>query len=71
MSKKHWVDKEHYRTVSNDGKQSWLHKADGGLFGPDTCVEVADHHEDGTTSAYEYDSSITGQIFFGGKGKEK
>ena len=65
MADKHWVDEDHYRTVSDDGKTSYLYKADGGLLGPDTCEEVAEHHSDGTTVAFKHDSS------FDGKGAEK
>ncbi len=71
MGKKHWVDDDHYREVSDDGRKSWLYEADGGLLSPDTCVEVAEHHEDGTTTAWEKDSSIFGELFWGGKGKKK
>jgi len=71
MSKKEWVDKEHYRITSDDGRTSWLYKADGGLLGPDSCIEIAEHHKDGKTDAYEVDNSIIGQLFHGGKGKHK
>lgn len=71
MADKHWVDSEHYRTVSEDGTKSWLFKADGGLFGQDSCIERADHHSDGTTSAYEPDNSVFGVFFNDGRGTEK
>ena len=71
MSDKHWVDSDHYRTVSEDGKTSYLYKADGGLFFPDTCVEIAQHHSDGTTDAYEPDTSITGLFLHDCLGKKK
>lgn len=67
MSEKHWVDDDHYRTVSSDGKTSYLFKADGGGFFTDTCVEVADHNSDGTTDAYEPDNSLFGD----GRGDHK
>lgn len=67
MSDKHWVDEDHYRTVSEDGHTSYLFKADGGAFFPDTCQEVAEHHSDGTTQAYEPDNSVLGD----GKGDPK
>ena len=57
---KHWVDDNHYRVTSDDGSKSWLYKADGGLVGPDTVVEVTDHHEDGTTDAYKPLSPLGG-----------
>lgn len=71
MSDKHWTDKNHYRVVSDDGSKSWLYEADGGLFGPDTCKEVADHHDDGTTTAYEHEPGIISSLFYDGKGAEK
>jgi len=52
MSKKTWVDSDHYRVTSDDGRSSRLYNSPG-WFRPDTCVEVADHHSDGTTTAYE------------------
>jgi hypothetical protein len=70
VEKKEWVDREHYRVTSDDGSRSYLYKA-GGFFGPDVCVEIAEHHSNGTTDAYEVDSSVTGQLFYGGKGKHK
>jgi hypothetical protein len=54
---KHWVDDNHYRTVSEDGKTSFLFKADGGILSTDTCTEVTSHHGDGTTDAYVPDNS--------------
>ena len=71
MSNKSWVDKNHYRVTSNDGRKSYLYETDNSLFGPDKCVEVAEHHQDGTTDAYEYDPSFTASIFHGCKGKHK
>ena len=42
------------RVVSENGRKSWLFESEG-LFGDlNNCIEVADHHEDGTTDAYEY-----------------
>lgn len=70
MSEKHWVDRNHYRTVSEDGKTSYLFKADGGLFHPDTCEEIADHHSDGTTTAYKSDNSLL-SLNGGGRGERK
>ncbi|MBT4731190.1 hypothetical protein HOB87_04405 [Candidatus Woesearchaeota archaeon] len=45
-----WVDNNHYRSTSDDGKTSYLYKA-GNLS--DTCIEIAEHHDDGTTDAYK------------------
>ena len=70
-SEKQWVDENHYRVTSDDGKTSWLYEADGGFFGPDTCVEVADHHGNGTTTAYEYEYGLLNNLVDGGRGTEK
>jgi hypothetical protein len=66
--KESWVDRNHYRKTTDDGGRSYLYESDG-LHSK--CVEVADHHRDGTTKAYEHDSSIIGQLLHSGKGKEK
>ena len=70
-SEKKWVDRDHYRVTSEDQKTSWLYKANGGLLGPDNCIEVADHHANGTTTAYEYDGGFLKSLFDGGRGKKK
>ena len=66
----------HIRVTSDDGRTSYLYEANEGLDvllhgikGP--CVEVAEHHKDGTTDAYEADTSFFGLLFGGGKGKHK
>jgi hypothetical protein len=61
MSDKNWVDKDHYRVTSEDGSKSWLYEASKDMFlGIDHCIEVADHHSDGTTDAYEYKPTLFG-----------
>ncbi len=70
-SERHYVDDNHYRTVSDDGKTSWLYEHDGGLWGSSHCIEVSEHHSDGTTKAYDYDGSFLGSLFHGGKGDSK
>lgn len=69
MSKSH-IDEDHYRVTFDDGKTSRVYEK-GGLFGPDKCIEVADHHADETTTAYEYDGSLLGSLLDGGRGKKK
>lgn len=69
--KKSWVDDNTYRVTSDDGKRSWLYESDGNPLSPDVCTEVADHNEDGTTDAYEYDGGIFADLFFGSKGSKK
>lgn len=70
MSKSARVDKNHHRDTSDDGKTSYLYK-DGSLISPDTCIEVADHHSDGTTTAYKYDGGFLNSLFHGGRGEKK
>ena len=65
---KHWVDKEHFVKVSDDGKTSYKYKTDGW---DDTCVEITEHHGDGTSKSFEVDNSILGMFFGDGKGKPK
>ncbi len=70
MSKeKHWVDDNHYRVVSDDGKTSYLYEVSG-ILCSSTCVEIAEHHDDGTTDAYEV-GGVMDSIFNGGKGRKK
>ncbi len=71
MAEKHWIDDNHYREVSEDGKTSWVYKADGGLFSTDTCIEVADHRDDGTTVAHNYEYGIMNSLIYGGRGDKK
>lgn len=71
MAEKHWIDANHYRVVSEDGKTSWVYEADGSLFGTDTCIEVADHNIDGTTTAHNYEYGIMNSLTNGGRGDKK
>ncbi|MFN3313305.1 MAG: hypothetical protein ACK46Q_07545 [Hyphomonas sp.] len=64
---KSWVDNNHYRTTSDDGKTSYLYEAG---FWSDTCVEIAEHHSDGTTDAYEV-GGVLDSLFNGCKGDHK
>jgi hypothetical protein len=63
----------HVRETSDDGRRSWLYEHDssavGGLLsgGRGKCVEYAEHNENGTTDAWEYDHSF----FSFGKGEYK
>jgi hypothetical protein len=69
---KNWVDNDHYRLTSDDGRESWLYERHDNVLGhTDVCIERADHFSDGTTKAYEYDYSLTSAICSGGRGKEK
>jgi hypothetical protein len=53
-SDKHWVDKDTYRTVSDDGRVSKLYR-DNGLFQGSTLLEKTEHHEDGTSESHDPD----------------
>ena len=64
---KSWIDDDHYRVTDDDGRRSYVYEF--GFFG-DTCVEIADHHEDGTTTAYEV-GGVLDSIFNDGKGDPK
>lgn len=66
---KHWVDDSHYRVVSDDGRTSYLYEVSGILCNSH-CVEITEHHSDGTTDAYEV-GGVLDSIFNGGKGKHK
>ena len=68
MSKKEWVDDNHYRETSDDGRRSYLWESNGWSS---NLEEVAEHHKDGTTDAYEADNSIIGSVFHGSKGNHK
>lgn len=68
-SEKHWVDNNHYRTVSDDGKTSYLYEVSG-ILDTSHCVEITEHHADGTTDAYEV-GGVLDSIFNGGKGAHK
>ena len=58
----------HVRSTSDDGKTSYLYEV--GTFGGRTCVEIAEHHKDGTTDAYK-PGGILDALFHGGKGEHK
>ena len=74
MSKKTYVRDDSgkvtaIRYTSGDGRRSRLHEAKSDFFGYHSgkCIEIADHHPNGTTRAYD-----GGEDFFGYyKGKEK
>jgi hypothetical protein len=68
MPKETWPDRNHVRVTSDDGRRSYLYETDGCSR---HCVEIADHHPDGTTRAYEVDMSLVSGLFHDCKGKEK
>lgn len=70
MSDKSWVDNNHYRETSSDGRTSWLYEVSG-VIPSSTCVEVTDHHSDGTSTAHEYDGSLLSSFTSGGRGDKK
>lgn len=68
-NEKSWVDRNHYRTVSEDGETSYLYEVSG-IFCESHCVEIAKHHSDGTTDAYEPGGFLS-QLFSDGTGTHK
>jgi hypothetical protein len=64
----HWVDDHHYRVTYRDGSRSWLYYTETGW--DKTCVEVTDHHPDGTSDAYEAPATFWDSLF-GGRGSHK
>jgi hypothetical protein len=69
MSKKHWVNRNHYRVSSPDRRSSVLYKT--GYLGMDRAVEVTDHYRNGEAKSYHYDNSFAGVVFNGGRGEKK
>lgn len=62
----------HIRSTSDNGKTSWLYEVNKGIMGgKGSCVEVADHHDDGTTTAYEHEEGFLADLFHGGRGAKK
>jgi hypothetical protein len=68
FSTESWVDQNHVRVTSPDGKRSWLYTVDE--FGFRDCTEIADHGPDGKTWAWERGDTLDDAIF-DGKGKRK
>jgi hypothetical protein len=62
------VDADHVRVTSDDGRSSALYEVSA--LGERVLVEVADHHADGTTEAYE-SNSTRGLLFDDGRGARK
>ena len=58
------------RVVSSDGSRSYFFERSSSGFGRGKLSEISYHRGDGTTDSYEYDPSITGELF-GGRGKKK
>jgi hypothetical protein len=76
MSTKSWDENGYLRVTSDDGRRSYLYEPPetfiGKLFGGHgDCIEVADHHKDGTTTAYEFESGFFNEIFNAGRGELK
>ena len=71
MSNRSRIDDDHYRVTDDDGGSSRVYEIDTRPFCSDRCVQVAVHHRDGTTDAYEADHSFFGTLFHGGRGSHK
>lgn len=63
------VDSNHVRVTSDDGQQSYLYEIDS--WGNRSLVEVADHHTDGTTKAYEPATCLQAFVTGDARGKPK
>ncbi len=50
MAKESWLDSNHVRVTSEDGRTSYLYEVDP--FGERTCTEIAERKADGTTEDY-------------------
>lgn len=70
MSKTTYEEGNRFRETSDDGRTSYAGTLKG-FWGTKVYDEVADHHPDGTTIAYEYDPSFRASLFDGGRGKKK
>jgi hypothetical protein len=63
MSTKSRDENGYLRVTNADGTRSYLYEPpkgflEGIFIGHGSCIEVADHHKDGTTTAYEYDPGL-------------
>jgi len=67
----------HIRETSPDDRTSWLYEVDNSVAGQffhggkGRCVEVADHHGDGTTTAHEASEGMLDELLLGGRGRPK
>jgi hypothetical protein len=50
MTKESWLDSNHVRVTSEDGRTSWLYEVDP--LGARTCTEIAERKADGTTEGH-------------------
>lgn len=64
------VDENHFRETDDDGTKSWLYEKEN-WFSKPVCIEVTDHHEDGTSTSYKYDGSLFPGAINGGRGGKK
>lgn len=67
MSREVKVDDSHVRVVSDDGSSSRVYDTSDNW----RCVEVADHHSNGTTEAFEYSGNPLSALFNGSRGEPK
>ncbi len=44
----------HIRVTEDDGRTSYLYEVNRLTGGRSWCIEIADHHSDGTTTAWEF-----------------
>jgi hypothetical protein len=66
MAKEAWLDGNHIRVTSEDGRTSYIYEVDSS--GGRTCTEIAERKADGTTSAY-IPARALDDLFWGGRGR--
>ncbi len=68
MANESWLDSNHVRVTSDDGRTSYLYEIDA--LGQRTCTEVARRKADGTTDDY-VPSRVLDDLFWGGRDRYK
>lgn len=64
MTKESWLDSNHVRVTSEDGRTSYLYEVDS--VGKRTCTEIAERKADGTTSDY-IPARVLDDLFWGAR----
>ena len=62
------------RETTDRGDRSYTYEYKNRIFMDKRgkCIDVTDHHEDGTSTSYEYDSSLIADVIFNDpRGKKK
>ena len=61
------------RYTRADKRRSWDYEYDSSklFINQGKCISINDHHEDGTTTSYEYKPGLVSELLYDGKGKKK